>query len=438
MYIGDTTKHPAERVHISPDDRRQHLYVIGQSGTGKSVLLARMALEEIAAGDGVCFLDPHGDTARAVIDRIPADREHDVIYLDPADRAHPIGFNPLECSDSSRRPLVADSVVSAFKHAFADSWGPRLEHFLLNACRTLLEQKEATLLGIPRLFLDARYRESTVRRVGDPMIRMFWELEYPSYSERLLSDALSPIFNKINRVLSSPDLRNILCQPRSTLHMRRIMDEGKIVIVNLSKGALGEGNAALMGALVVNAVAQTALSREDTPEAQRRVFHLYADEYQSFATDSFAVILSEARKYALTLTLAHQFLEQVPAALRQAAFGNCGSLIALRVGAEDADIIARHLGLHNPRELLDLPNYRAIAKFLIAGAPTEPVRLTLPPLAEPTDSRAAQIISNSAHRRGRPRAHVEARIERFLAGSAQTRSSRTRKRPRRQRTDHWG
>ena len=242
---------------------------------------------------------------------------------------------------------------------------------------------------------------------------MFWEMEYPTYSERLLSDALSPIFNKVNRVLSSPDVRNILCQPKSSIDLRRVMDEGKVLIVNLSKGGLGEGNASLLGALIISAISQAALAREDTPESQRRTFHLYVDEFQNFATESFHTILSEARKYKLTLTLAHQFLAQVPEGLRQAAFGNCGSFISLRCGADDA-LVAKHLTLENAQNLLELPDYYAIGRFLQDGAPSNTMRMKLPAPETLHRSHAEQIIANSRHRRGRPRAVVEGKIERFL------------------------
>lgn len=430
MHIGNTINLPERQVHISMDDRRRHVYLVGMSGTGKSSLLTRMAEEEIAAGDGLCFVDPHGDTARGLLDRIPAKRIADVIYLNHADRDHPVGFNPLQCADASRRALIADDVVSAFRHVFADSWGPRLEHFLLNACRALLEQPEATLLGIPLLFLDSRFRGIVTKRISDPVVRMFWELEYPTYSDRLLSDALSPILNKINRVLSSPDVRNILCQPQSTIDLRTIMDEGKILVVNLSKGGLGEGNAHLLGALIVNSIAQAALAREDMEPEQRRTFHLYVDEFQNFATESFGLILSEARKYKLTLTLAHQYLAQVPDSLREAAFGNCGSFISLRCGAEDAPLIARHLTLENPENLLELPDYQAIGRFLTNGRPSNTERMTLPP-PQPCQSHAPKIIRQSRHRWTKERARVEEKIERFLGGRQ---SGKKMRRPREQ----WG
>jgi hypothetical protein len=267
-------------------DRRRHLYLIGQTGVGKSNTITDIARQDIERGDGVAFIDPHGSAARALLDFIPASRVRDVVYFDPSDTERPIGFNPLSVPGSPA--LIADGIVSAFRHVFADSWGPRLEHFLTNACRTLLEQDGADLLGIPLLFLDEQFRRKCVGNVKDPVVRMFWDLEYPTYSERLLSDALSPIFNKVNRVLSSPEVRNILCQPNSSIDLRRMMDDGKILIANVSKGKLGEGNAHLLGALLVTGITQAALSREDTPEHKRRVFHLFADEFQNFATDSFS------------------------------------------------------------------------------------------------------------------------------------------------------
>jgi len=397
-------------------DRARHIYLIGASGTGKSSLLVSMASQELAEGSGLAFIDPHGDTARALLDCIPAGRVRETIYFNPADHAYPIGFNPLECAHPLRRAAVADNVVSAFKHAFADSWGPRLEHFLLNACRTLLEQESRTLLGIPKLFLDERYRRACLRNVDDPMTRMFWELEYPTYSERLLSDALSPIFNKINRALSSPELRNVFCQPKSTIDIRHIMDEGQILIVNLSKGRLGEGNASLMGCLLTSAIAQAALGREDVAADERKPFALYVDEFQNFATGSFADILSEARKYRLSLTLAHQFLAQVPEGLRKAAIANCANFITLRVGAEDAPLIAQHLGWKNPQTLTDLPDYRAFAKFLQNGKTSNILQLALEKMPD-TVSHAEQIIRRSRNERGRQRTVVEARIRRFLEGT---------------------
>src|SRR4051812_44105528 len=244
MLIGHTLTDGAP-VEIEPRDLARHLYAIGMTGTGKSSLLANIALQQAATGDGLAFIDPHGDACQAILDRLPAHAP--VIYLNPSDPTHAVGFNPLDCEREEQRTAVADNTTSAFKHAFPDSWGPRLEWLLTMACRTLLETQGPTLLGIPRLFLDKHYRARCVASVRDPLTRFFWEYEYPSYSERLLSDALSPIFNKVGRALAAPEIRDIVCQsePRKNLNIREAMDSGQILIVNLSKGRLGEGNASL-------------------------------------------------------------------------------------------------------------------------------------------------------------------------------------------------
>jgi hypothetical protein len=402
-------------VVLSPDDRARHLHLIGATGTGKTSTLLNLMRQDIEEGAGLAFIDPHGDAARSLLDFVPKRRIRDVVFLDPSDIERPVGFNPLEVRGD--RAAVADGIVAAFRHVFGDSWGPRLEHFLLNACRTLLENEGSDLLGIPLLFLDEGFRAQAVRKVKDPVVRLFWELEFPTYSERLLSEALAPVFNKINRVLAAPLVRNILCQQRG-IDIRQLMDEGRILIVGISKGHLGEGNAHLLGALLVTAIAQAALSREDTPEKDRRPFHLYVDEFQNFATDSFGVVLSEARKYALTLTLAHQFLDQLPERLRLGVLGNCGSTISFRLGAQDAPTIARHLGLGNPAALSDLQNYRAIARLLVNGNPRDPVHLAMTPAPRLPNSNARQIVAYSRNRRGGERRKVEKRIERFLGRSS--------------------
>jgi hypothetical protein len=312
------------------------------------------------------------------------------------------------------RPVVADAVVSAFQHVWPDSWGPRLEHFLLNSVRALLDAPGQTLLGIPRLLTDLHYCARIISTVRDPVVRSFWLNEYAAYDKRFLAEANSPILNKIGRVLSAPAVRNIVAQPKSTIDLRRMMDEGRILIVNLSKGALGEGTAHLLGALLTTGIAHAALSRSDTPEHERRVFHLYADEFQSFATESFSLILSEARKYALTLTLGHQYLGQLSDKLRQAVLGNTGSFISFRVGAEDAPLVADHLGLGTPTAVQDLSNFQAYGRFLVGNTPTSPTHLQLYEPPEAVNTRPNRLIANSRIRFGRDRRLVENRIERFL------------------------
>jgi hypothetical protein len=402
---------------LAAEERRRHLYVIGQTGTGKSTLLLNLIEQDLATGEGLALLDPHGDLAEAVLTRVPKARSNDLVYLNPADLGRPIGFNPLSQVRDDLKPIVADGIVSAFRHVWADSWGHRLDYILTNSVRALLDVPGATLLMLPRLLVDDGFRSRVVEQhVADPIVRAFWVNEYSGYSPSFRTEAIAPIQNKIGKVLMVPSLRNMLAQPRSTITFRRLMDDGAIVVCNLSKGSLGESTAHLLGALLTTAVAQAALSRADTPASERPVFNFYADEFQSFATDSFALILSEARKYGLTLTLAHQYLDQLPDRLRSAVFGNAGSIVICRAGAEDAALLAAQLGLHNPDALLDLPNFAAWARLLHRGAPTSPIPFALyeaPPQRRPDPHR---LVSISSRRFGRPRSDVEARIRKFLLG----------------------
>jgi hypothetical protein len=403
---------------LDGDARRRHVYAIGQTGTGKSTLLLNLIAQDLAAGAGLALLDPHGDLAELVLAQIPRCRRNDVVYVNPADAERPIGFNPLSRVPESLKPIVADGVVSAFQHVWPDSWGPRLDYILLNAVRTLLDVPGGTLLMLPRLLTDDTFRVQLIERcVTDPIVRSFWLNEYARYTESLRVEAISPIQNKIGKILMEPRLRNMLAQPRSTITPRRLMDEGAVVVCNLSKGGLGESTSHLLGALLVTAFAQAALSRADTPEPDRRVFHVYTDEFQSFATTSFALILSEARKYGLTLTMAHQYLDQLPDDLRAAVFGNVGSIVALRTGARDSTILAEQIGLGGAAALLDLTNGQAWARLLDRGGPTSPVRLDLFPAPRPRRQEIAALVEMSAARFSRPRAEVERRIERFLMGA---------------------
>jgi hypothetical protein len=307
-------------------------------------------------------------------------------------------------------------VVASFRHVWPDSWGPRLDYILTNAVRALLDVPGSTLLMLPRLLIDAPFAAQLIERhVRDPMIRSFWLNEYAAYSASFRTEAIAPIQNKIGKALMVPRLRNMLAQPKSTITLRRLMDEGAIVICNLSKGRLGESIAHLIGALLTTTFSQAALSRADTPVSDRRTFHLYADEFQSFATESFALILSEARKYGLTLTIAHQYLDQLPDPLRAAVFGNVGSLLACRTGATDAPILAEQIGFDSESALLDLPNFTAWARLLREGVPTSPIRLDLYDATSLRRQSVHRLIETSRTRFGRPRADVEARIARFLS-----------------------
>ena len=342
---------------------------IGKSGTGKSTLLFNLMMADLAHGRGFALLDPHGDLARDVADAVPTQRTNDVVYFDPADLSHPVAFNPLERVAPDHRPLVAAHIAAAFKHLWGDSWGPRLEYILGNSIRLLLDAPGTTLLGLPRLLVDDKYRSRLLATCRDPVIRAFWLREFAEYQDRFVTEAISPIQNKIGALLSPPALRNIIGQKRSTIDIPGIMNGGRVLIVNLSKGRLGEGPAHLLGAFLATAFAQAAESRADIREADRRDFTLYADEFQNFATDSFASILSEARKWRLNLALAHQFLGQLPPLLRQAVIGNAGTVIAFRLGAEDAPLIADELGHHNHEVLSDTPNFAAWIKLMYQRQP---------------------------------------------------------------------
>ena len=408
----------SERVILDPDERRRHLYVVGQTGTGKSTLLLNLINQDLAAGEGVALLDPHGDLAEAVLLHVPKARANDLVYLNPADAERPIGFNPLSGVPEALKPIVADGVVSAFRHVWPDSWGPRLDYILTNAVRALLDVPGATLVILPRLLIDELFRVQLIERhVDDPFVRSFWLHEYAGYSNSFRAEAISPIQNKIGKALIDPRLRNMLAQPKSTITFRRLMDEGAVIICNLSKGALGEGTAHLLGALLTTTIAQAALSRGELPPDQRRIFHLYADEFQSFATESFALILSEARKYGLSLTIAHQFLDQLSDRLRAAVFGNVGSMVACRSGAEDAPKLAQQIGLQGSDAITDLPNFTAWARLLKSGVPSSPIRLDLHSAPHRRRPDAHRLIKTSRERFGQPRAEVEERINRFLMGT---------------------
>jgi Helicase HerA, central domain len=405
-----------DAVMLDGDERRRHLYVVGQTGTGKSTLLLNLIAQDLAAGAGLALLDPHGDLAEATLLHVPRDRTNNLVYIDPADADRPIGFNPLSRVPEELKPIVADGVVSAFRHVWPESWGPRLDYILTNSVRALLDVPGGTLLMLPRLLIDEPYRVQLVdRHVGDPVVRAFWLNEYAAYGDHFRTEAVSPIQNKIGKALIEPRLRNMLAQPSSTITLRRLMDEGAIVICNLAKGRLGEGTSHLLGALLTTTIAQAALSRADIASTERRAFHLYADEFQSFATESFALILSEARKYGLTLTIAHQYLDQLGERLQAAVFGNVGSMLACRTGASDATIVAEQIGLGGTDALLDLPNHAAWTRLLADGTPTSPIRLKLYDAPRPRRPNARHLIATSQARFGRPRAEVEERIARFLA-----------------------
>ena len=406
-----------ERFGILPDDRCRHMAVIGKTGMGKTTLLQQLLNSDIRAGRGVALLDPHGDLCDAVLAAVPRERTNDVILFDAADTTHPLSFNILACPRPEQRALVASGVVTVLKKIYGEFWGPRMGYILLNALLALLEVPGSTMLSVLRILNDAKFRQPLVARLRDPVVRDFWQKDFAAKPLKLQLESISPIQNKIGHFVSSPLLRNILGQSRNSLDLRRVMDDGKILLVNLSKGKLGDDVSALLGSFLVTALQLAAMSRADVPESERTDFFVYIDEFQNFATDSFATILSEARKYRLALTLANQYLAQLDEETAAAVFGNVGTLVSFQVGASDAEPLALQLGSDlTPEDLLRLPRYQAYIRLLIDGTPSRPFSIrTLPP-ADGFDPKRPTIIRKvSRHRYARPAHQVEKEIQEAIA-----------------------
>ncbi len=394
-------------VSMSNDARFRHTSIVGKTGMGKSTLLENLLSVDIDAGAGVGLIDPHGDLAETVLRLVPRRRTNDVVLFDVGDREHPVAFNPLDCRSEHERPLVVSAIVSAIHKMNPDSWGPRLEDILRNACLALCEVPDTSLLSLSRMLSDANYRSFILDQVDDPIVRGYWHNEFGRWRATDQAIAVASVQNKIRPFLSHPILRAIVGQPTNKLDLRTIMDEGKILIVNLSKGRVGEDATSLLGSFIISAIQQAALSRADVPIDRRPGFHLYVDEFQNFATDSFATILSEARKYRVSLTLANQYLyqikEQSPQTLA-AVFGNVGSIIAFQVGSDDAEELARQLTKNKgdllPGDLTNLPKYRAYLRLLIDGSPSRPFSIaTLPPRELPKHPANLATIRRVSHRR---------------------------------------
>lgn len=358
---------------IKQADRRSHLYLIGKTGTGKSTLLETFMRHDLLAGNGFTLLDPHGDLVERIKEFIPENRMADVIDFDVPNRKQPFGFNPLSGIPVSKRPLAASGMLSVFKHLWHDSWGPRLEHILRNSLLTLLDQKDAVLGDILRLLHDSKFRKEAVTKVENEEVKKFWIDEYNKYPERLRAEAIAPLQNKVGAFITNPLLGRIFNRPEKPLQLRKIMDEGRILLVNLSKGKIGEDTALLLGSLLISRLGLAALTRTDTPQEQRPDHYLYLDEFHSFTTLSLASMLSELRKYRLNLILAHQYLSQLDPAIRDAVLGNVGSIIAFRVGAADAELLAPEFAPEiTATDLTNLPNYHIYLKMMIDGAVSKP------------------------------------------------------------------
>lgn len=420
VYHGQRTK-----FGIRPDDRRRHLYTLGKTGMGKSTLLENMIYSDIQAGRGVAYLDPHGDTAEIIPSFVPKHRSNDVIFFDPADRDFPLSFNVLDCPDPNQRPLVASGLMGVFTKLWPGMFSGRMEHILRNTLLALLEYQGSSMLGIMRMFADDVYRKKVVAKVTDPMVKSFWEQEYATWNEKYRTEATAAIQNKVGQLLSTPLIRNIVGQVKNGLDLRHAMDTGKIIIVNLSKGRLGEDTSAFLGSMLVTKFQIDAMSRADIPEAERRDFYLYVDEFQNFATESFASILSEARKYRLNLTMANQYVAQLligegKTTLKDAVFGNVGSIVCFQVGSDDAeDLSLQFEELAMPKDILSLPKYHAYVRLMIEGMPSKPFSVTTLPRPEGDhDPRRIEILRKlSRERYTEKRAIVEEKIIKWAASS---------------------
>lgn len=424
LYLGKITfRNQEKKFGIKLDDRRKHIYIIGKTGMGKTVLLLNMAIQDILAGRGIGFIDPHGDAAELLLNYIPSKRINDVVYFNPADVDYPIAFNIMEEVLPQQRHIVCAAILGVFKKIWPDVWSARMEYILNNAILALLEYPNTTLLAINRILSDAEYRKKVLEKVEDPMVKSFWLREFARYTQSYEVEATAAIQNKVGQFISNPLIRNIIGQVKSKINIREIMDEGKILIANLSKGRIGEENSRLLGALLVTKLQLAAMERVDTPEEKRRDFFLYVDEFQNFATEAFATTLSEARKYRLSLILANQYLKQLEEAtptgksrkIIDAIFGNVGTIILFRVGAEDAEFFAKEFGPECELEdLVNLPKFNIFVKLMVDGKPTPPFSAqTLPLFPPPPTSNAQKIISVSRERYAKKREEIEEKIKKW-------------------------
>lgn len=388
---------------IKSKDRRRHMYVIGKTGTGKSTLIANMAINDLRNRRGFCIIDPHGDLCETVLDYVPSYRVNDVIYLDPSEQDFAFHLNPLEVKDQAQKELVVSGIVAIFNKIFGTSWGPRLEYILRNTLQSVIEMPDATLLMVPEALSNADFRKKMIPYIKDPVLRSFWENEFEKMTDKLRVEAISPIQNKVGQFISSATIRNIIGSPKSTIDLQKVMDEGKIVLMNLSQGKLGEDNAALLGAMFITKFQLAAMGRVYQEEDQRRDFYLYVDEFQNFATSSFIKILSEARKYRLNLLLANQYIGQIPEDVRLAIFGNCGTMMTFLVGAGDSPYLAKEYGdRFKEEDILALGNYQALMKIMIDGMTSSPFLGFTLPLPKSMTQNREKVMKSSKERYMKP------------------------------------
>ncbi len=417
-YLAKTNFRNQEQVFgIKRRDRRQHIYVLGKSGTGKSTLLSSMIVQNIWNGEGVCVIDPHGELVESILATIPPHRAKDVIYFNPADMDYHIGFNVLQIDDQRYKHLVASGLMGIFTKIWANAWSARMEYILNNSILALLDTPGSTLLGIPRLLVDKDFRQTIIGNLKDPVIKAFWVHEFEAWREQYRNEAIAPIQNKVGQFLSSSIVRNVVGQAKSTIDLFEIMNSGKIFLVNVSKGRIGEDNSALLGGMLITKIQLAAMERVRIPEDERKDFYLYVDEFQNFVTDSFASILSEARKYRLNLTLAHQYIAQLSTkdsdTVRDAIFGNVGTMIVFRVGAVDGEYLEKEFDPEfTTQDMVNLPNFKIYLKLMVDGVTSRPFSAsTLPAFRIPEDSHVKEeIIQSSRDLYARPKDVIEREI----------------------------
>ncbi len=420
IFAETNFRNARRRFGIKTDDRRRHMYLLGKTGMGKTTLMENMVISDILAGHGVCYLDPHGDSAEKILDYIPAHRINDVVYFNPADQDYPIGFNIFETTSEEQKHLVASGLMGVFKKIWPDVWSARMEYILLNCVLALLDYPGATLLGISRLLVDVEYRKRVIAKIRNPIVKTFWVAEFTSWTEKYATEAVAPVLNKVGQFISASIIRNIVAQVKSTINPRQIMEEGKILIVNLSKGKIGEDNMRLLGGMLVTKLQLAAMERVDIKlESERRDFYLFVDEFQNFANQSFANILSEARKYHLNLIIAHQYIKQLEEEVAWAVFGNVGTLVVFRVGADDGQFLENEFTpVYTPEDLLNLAKHQVYLKLMVDGAATFPFSASTLPNTATITGNTSKIIAVSRERYASPRALIEEKVLRWTGMEA--------------------
>lgn len=420
IFFGETTfRNKRKKFGIKTDDRRRHVYIIGKTGVGKTSLMENKAVQDIRLGHGMGFIDPHGEAAEKILSFVPPERINDVVYFNPADLSYPIAFNVMESVDPAHRYLVSSGLMGVFKKIWPDVWSARMEYILNNTVLALLEYPNSTLLGINRMFADPEFREKVVDKVTDPIVKAFWTNEYAQYSKQYESEATAAIQNKVGQFISNSLIRNIVGQVKSTIDIQDIMNGEKIFIMNLSKGRIGEDNSKLLGSLLITKIQLAAMSRVSLPEEDRKDFFLYVDEFQNFATSSFVTILSEARKYRLALILGHQYITQMEETVRDAVFGNIGTLISFRVGPADAEFLEKEFSPEfTANDLVNLPKYNYYVKLMIDGITSNPFSAeSLPPIGIENEDNKEKIIRVSREKYGNSKEEVEKKIQQWFNSS---------------------